>query len=174
LQLLKQRRNAFFNCQKKGHFAPACPNPKSQNQAEAEDEVGEAKATKDKYKDNEEEEEDNEEEEVTNLLLTTANTDTISQPLGGSTTAGEEEDKEDAMAPMPSVMRAMALTLATTALTLATKAPARWATRLMRTSTTSGLRETRPGKWTPQSHFLGRRQHYQQQQQKLCCQHVKD
>jgi hypothetical protein len=40
-------------------------------------------------------------------------------------------------------MRATALTPATTVPTLATPAPARWATRLTRTSTTAGLRETR-------------------------------
>jgi hypothetical protein len=136
------------------------PIQRSQNPAEAEEEDGEAKATKDKDKDKDKdnkEEEDNEEEEVTNLLVTTANTASISQPLSGSTTAEEEEAKEDAVAPMPSIMRATALTPATTALTLATPAPAQWAIRSMRTSTMAGLRETRPGKWAPHSHFPGRR-----------------
>jgi hypothetical protein len=146
------------------------PIQRSQNPAEAEEEDGEAKATKDKDKDKDKdnkEEEDNEEEEVTNLLVTTANTASISQPLSGSTTAEEEEAKEDAVAPMPSVTRATALTPATAALTLATTAPVRLATPLTRTPTTAGLRETRPGKWVPHSHFPGQRQHYQQQQQQL-------
>jgi hypothetical protein len=113
----------------------------------------------DKDKDNKEEEEDNEEEEeVTNLLPTMANTANINHPLSGSTTVEEEVDSS---APMPSVKRATAPTPAT-ALTLATPAPARWATRSMRTSTTEGLKETRPGKRDPHSHFHGRWQHYQQ------------
>jgi hypothetical protein len=74
------------------------PIRRNQSQAEAEDEDGEAKATKDKDKDNKEEEEDNEEEEVINLLLTTANMASISQPLSGSTTAEEEEAEGDAVA----------------------------------------------------------------------------
>jgi hypothetical protein len=86
-----------FNCQKKGHFASSCPDPKK-----------------------------------------------------------------------PKAGRAL------TALTLATPAPARWAILSIRTSTTEGLGETRPGKWDPHSHFPGRWQHYQQQQQQLCCQHVED
>jgi hypothetical protein len=147
---------------------------RNQSQAKDEDEDGEAKATKDKDKDNKEEEEDNEEEEVIKLLLTTANTASISQPPSGSTTAEEEEAKEDAVAPMPSVTRATALTPATAALTLATTAPVRLATPLTRTPTTAGLRETRPGKWVPHSHFPGQRQHYQQQQQQLRCQRVED
>jgi hypothetical protein len=145
---------------------PPVPTPRNQKQAEAE-EKAKAKA-KDKDKDNEEEEEeeeDNEEEEVTNLLQTTANTANISQPLSGSTTAEEEAAEVDAAAPMPSVMRATAQTPATTALTLATPAQARWAIRSTRTLTTEGLRETRPGKRDPHSHFPGRWQHYQQQQQ---------
>jgi hypothetical protein len=142
------------------------PTQRRRNPAEAEEEDGEAKATKDKDKDKDnKEEEDNEEEEVTNLLLTTANTASISQPLSGSTTAEEEEAEEDAVEPMPSVMRAMTLTLATTALTLATPAPAQEAIRSIRTSTTAGLRESRPGKWAPHSHFPGQRQHQQKQQQ---------
>jgi hypothetical protein len=157
------------------------PIRRNQSRAEAKETEGdgETKATKDmdkdKDKDNEEEEEDNEEEEeVTNLLLTTANTASISHPLSGSTTAEEEEAEEDAVAPMPSVTRATTLTPATAALTLATTDLVRLATPLTRTSTTAGLRETRPGKWVPHSHFPGRRQHYQQQQQQLCCQHVED
>jgi hypothetical protein len=127
------------------------------------------KNTKDrvKNKDNEEkeEEEDNKEEEVTNLLPTTANTANISHPLSGLTTAEEEAAEVDAGAPTPSAMRATALAPATTALTLATPATARWAIRSTRTSTTEGLRETRPGKWDPHLHFPGRWQNYQQQQQ---------
>jgi hypothetical protein len=145
------------------------PTPRSQKQAKA-DEKAKAKAkakVKDKDKDNEEEEEeaDNEEEEVTNLLQTMVNTANISHPLSGSTTAEKEAAEVDAVAPMPSVKRATALTPATTALTLATPAPARWAIRSTRTLTTEGLRETRPGKWDPHSHFPGRWLHYQQQQQ---------
>jgi nitric oxide reductase activation protein len=150
---------------------PLAPTPRSQKQAEAE-EKAKAKAKvkdkdKDKDKDNEEEEEeeDNEEEEVTNLLPTTANTANISHPLSGSTTAKEEAAEVDAVALTLLVMRATARTPATTALTLATPAPARWAIRSTRTSTTEGLRETRPGKWDPHSHFPGRWQHCQQQQQ---------
>jgi hypothetical protein len=85
-------------------------------------------------KDNEEEEEVNKEEKVTNPLPTTANTAYIHHPLSGSTTVEEEVD---ATAPMPSVKRATAPT-PNTALTLATLST--------RTSTTEGLRETRPGK----------------------------
>jgi hypothetical protein len=137
--------------------------PREKKKAKAKDKVKD----KGKGKDNEEEEEeeDSEEEEVTNLLPATANTANISQPLSGSTTAEEEAAEVDAAAPMPLVMRATAQTLATPALTLATPAPARWAIRSTRTSTTEGLRETRPGKWDPHSHFPGRWQHYQQQQQ---------
>jgi hypothetical protein len=111
---------------------PPAPIPRNQKQAEAEEK---AKAKdKDKDKDNEEEEEeDNEEEEVTNLLSTMANTANISQPLSGSTTAKEEADEVDTAAPMPSVMRVTDPTQATTALTLATPAPARWAIRSTRT-----------------------------------------
>jgi hypothetical protein len=115
------------------------------------------------------EDKDNEEEEVTNLLLTTANTASISQPLNGSTTAEEEEA---VVAPTPSVKRATALTPATAALTLATTAGVRLAAPLTRTSTTAGLRETRPGKWVPHSHFPGPRQYHQQQKQQLHCQCV--
>jgi hypothetical protein len=158
---------------------PPAPIPRNQKQVEAEEK---AKAkSKDKVKeqgkgkDNEnEEEEDSEEAEVTNLLPTTANTANISQPLSGSTTAEKEADEVDAAAPMPSVMRATASTPATTALTLATPAPAWWATRSLRTLTTEGLWETRPGKWDPHPHFPGRWQHYQQQQQQLYCQRVED
>jgi hypothetical protein len=149
------------------------PIQRSQNQDEAKEKDGEAKA-KDKVKDKDndkdnknekEEEEDNEEEEVTNLLPTMANTANISHPLSGLTTVKEEAAEVDAVAPTPSAMRATALTPATTTLILATPAPERWAIRLTRTSTTAGLRETRPGKWAPHSHFPGRWQHYQQQQQ---------
>jgi hypothetical protein len=163
-----------FDCQKKGHFASACPDPKKPKPGRGRGKGRGGKGNKDKDKDKDkdnkveednEEEEDNKEEEVTNLLLTTAKTASISQPLSSSTTAEEEEAEEDAVAPMPLVMRATALTPATIALTLATPAPARWAIRSMRTSTTARLRETRPGKWAPHSHFPGRRQHYQQQQQ---------
>jgi hypothetical protein len=112
-------------------------------------------------------------EEVTSLLLTTANMASISQPLNGLTTAEEEEAEEDAVAPMPSVMRGTALALATAALTLATTALVGLATPLTRTSTTAGLRETRPGKWVPHSHFPGRRQYHHHQQQ-LHCQCVED
>jgi hypothetical protein len=74
------------------------PIRRNQSRAEAEETEadGETKRTKDKDKDNEEEEEDNKEEEVTNLLLTTANTASVNQPLSGSTIAKEEEAKEDA------------------------------------------------------------------------------
>ncbi len=149
---------------------PPAPIPRNQKQVEDEEK---AKAkSKDKVKeqgkgkDNEnEEEEDSEEAEVTNLLPTTANTDNISHPLSGLTTAEEEAAEVDAVAPTPSAMRATARTPATTVLTLATLAPERWAIRLTRTSTTSGVRETRPGKWAPHLHFPGRWQHHQQQQQ---------
>jgi hypothetical protein len=149
------------------------PIQRSPNQAKAEEEDGEAKAIKDndndkdkeKDKDNEEEEDNKEEEEVINLLPTTTNSASISHPLSGLTTAEEEASEMDAVAPTPSAMRATALAPATTVLTLASPALARWAIRLMRTSTMEGLRETRPGKWAPHSHFPGRWQHHQQQQQ---------
>jgi hypothetical protein len=133
---MKKRRDTLL---------PPAPTPRSQKQAEAKAKA-KAKAkvnNKDKDKDNEEEEEDNEEEEVTNQLPTTANTDSISHPLSGSSTAEVEAAEVDVVAPMPSVMRA-------TALTPATPAPERWAIPSTRTSTTEGLRETRPGKWDPQ------------------------
>jgi hypothetical protein len=128
------------------------PIRRNRSLAEAEETEadGETEEIVDKDKDIEEEE-DNEEEEVTNLLRITANTASISQPLNGSSTAEEEE----------------ALTLATTALV-------RLATPSTRTSTTAGLRETRPGKWIPHSHFPGRRQYHQPQQQQLHCQCVED
>jgi hypothetical protein len=135
------------------------PTPRSQKQAEAEEKAKDKDKDKDKDNEEKEEEADNKEEEVTNLLPTTANTANISHPLSGSTTAKEEAAEVEAVAPMPSVMRATALTPATTALTLATPALARWAIRSTRTSTTEGLRETRPGKWDPHSHFPGRWQH---------------
>jgi hypothetical protein len=108
------------------------PTLRSQKQAEAKEKAKTKAKVKVKDKDNEEEgeEEDNEEEEVTNLLPTTANTDNISHPLSGSTTAEEEAAKVDAVAHMPSVIRAMDLTPATTTLTLATPAPAQWASSL--------------------------------------------
>jgi hypothetical protein len=64
---------------------------------------------KDNDKDNEEEEEAVNGEEVTNLLSNMSNTDYISHPLIGSTTSEEEEAEVDAVALMPSVMRATAL-----------------------------------------------------------------
>jgi hypothetical protein len=133
----------------------------------------ETEEIEDKDKDNKEED-NKEEEEVTNLLPTTANTAGISQPLNGSTTAKEEAAEEDAVAPMPLVTRATALTPATVALTLATTALALLAILLTRTSTTAGLRETRPGKWVPHSHFPRRWQYHHQQQQQLHCQCVED
>jgi hypothetical protein len=54
-----------FNCQKKGHFASSCPNPKKPKAGEAKERTKERAKDKDKNKDkdNKEEEEDNEEEE---------------------------------------------------------------------------------------------------------------
>jgi hypothetical protein len=146
---------------------PPAQIPRNQKQVDAKEKAKAKDKVKDKGKgkDNEEEEEDSKEEEVTNLLPTTANMANISQPLSGSTTAEEEAAEVDAAAPKPSVMRDLAPTPAKTALTLATPAPARWAIRSTRTLTTEGLRETRPGKWDPHSHFPRRWQHYQQQQQ---------
>jgi hypothetical protein len=159
-----------FNCQKKGHFASACPDPKKPKPGRGRGRGWGGKSNKGQgqgqgQKDNEEEEDNEKEEEVINLLPTTANTSSISHPLSSLTTAEEEAAEVDAVAPTPSAMRATALTPVTTVLTLATPAPARWAIRLMRTSTTAGLRETRPWKWAPHSHFPGRWQHHQQQQQ---------
>jgi hypothetical protein len=157
--------------------------PRNQKQVEAKERAKEKAKdkdkdkTKDKDKDNDKEEEEEvdseEEEEVTNLLPTTANTANINNPLSGSTTVEEKAAEVDPAAPMPSVKRATAPTPAT-ALTLATPALARWAILSMRTSTTEGLRETRPGKWDPHSHVPGRWQHYQQHQQQFCCQRVED
>jgi hypothetical protein len=124
---LKAEMKCFNSKKRRDTLPQLAPIQRNQSQAEAEETGadGEPEEIEDK---------DNEEEEVINLLLTTAKTANISYPLSGSTTAEEEEAEEDAVAPMPSVTRARALTPATADLTLATTALVRLATPLSRIS----------------------------------------